>query len=56
MIKTAYIWENIVVATRELESLLNDGYELVSSKLYEAEINEDASEMMFAAILVKEVK
>jgi len=51
MKKTAYVWDTIVPATRELETYLNDGYEVVSSQLFESE--EDCS---FAAVLVKEVK
>ena len=53
MVKTAYIWDNIVVGTRELEEYLNDGYRLVSSALYE-DGDELQSELIFAAVLVKD--
>ena len=55
MKKTAYIFDNIVVATKELETLFNDGYEIVSSTLYQTEFVDDKAEIIFAAVLVKEV-
>lgn len=53
MAKTAYVWDNIVVATRELEEYLNMGYNIVSSSLYEQE-DGDFTHLIFAAVLVKE--
>lgn len=55
MKKTTYIFDNIVNATRELETLLNDGYEIVSSAIYQTEFVDDEAELNFAAVLVKEV-
>ena len=54
MKRTAYIWDNIVQATRELGVMLNEGYEIVSSQIYESKISEEESEIVFAAVLVKE--
>ena len=54
MVKTAYIWDNITVATRELEEYLNNGYEVVASTLYEAPELPDHQTMFMAAVLVKE--
>ena len=51
MAKTAYVWDNIVVATRELEEYLNMGYNIVSSTLYEQE-DGDFTHLIFAAVLV----
>ncbi len=53
MAKTAYVWDNIVVATRELEEYLDQGYRIVSSTLYE-EVDELQTNLIFAAVLVKE--
>ena len=53
MAKTAYIWDNITVATRELEEYLGVGYKIVSSTLYE-EANNYQTNLIFAAVLVKE--
>lgn len=53
MAKTAYVWERIVPATKDLEEYLNQGYKIVSSTLYE-EIEGDTSYLVFAAVLVKE--
>ena len=53
MVKTAYVWDNIVVATKELEEYLNQGYKIVSSALYE-EGDDFQSTLIFAAVLVKE--
>lgn len=50
MKKTAYVWDTLVPATRELEVYLNDGYEVISSQLFEGE-----ESCTFAAVLVKEV-
>lgn len=55
MKKTAYVWDNITDATNELEVRLNEGYKIVASKIYEVETGEDESELVFAAVLVKEV-
>lgn len=53
MIKTDFIWDNINVATRELEEYLNMGYKIVSSSLYE-DVDGDSTQLFFAAVLVKE--
>ena len=53
VVKTAYVWDNITVATRELEEYLNQGYKIVSSALYE-EADDFQSTLIFAAVLVKE--
>lgn len=55
MKKTAYVWDNIVDATKKLEVRLNEGYKIISSKIYEVETGEEESELIFAAVLVKEV-
>ena len=52
MIETAYIYDWIEPATKELEAYLNEGYTVLTSKLWE----EDAGEyyyMRFCAVLVK---
>ena len=54
MIKTAYVWDNVVVATRELEEYLNEGYKVISSTLYEFLETDDCIKLGFAAVLVKE--
>ena len=51
MKKTAYVWDTIVPATKELEAYLNDGYEVIASQLFEDEEN-----CSLAAVLVKEVE
>lgn len=53
---TTYVWDNIGDATKELEARLNEGFEIVSSKIYEVETGVEESELIFAAVLVKEVK
>ena len=54
MIKTAYVWDKVSVATKELEEYLNQGYEVISSSLYEYEETKDRIVLGFAAVLVKE--
>ena len=54
MVKTAYVWDNITAATRELEEYLNSGYTLLSSTLYEEQESENTTTLIFAAVLVKE--
>lgn len=51
MKKITYVWDNVAPATRELEVLLNEGYEVISSQLFESE-----EECSFAAVLIKEVE
>ena len=54
MVKTAYVWDNVTAATRELEEYLNMGYKVISSKLYEDSETDDSTTLFFAAVLVKE--
>ncbi len=51
MVKTAYIFDNIVPATKELGVRLNEGYEIVDTNLFSLG-PEDDYEQMLTVILV----
>lgn len=54
MKKTTYIYDNVESATRRFDVLLNQGYEVVTTKLISMG-PEDDYELFFAAVLTKEV-
>ena len=52
MIETAYIYDWIYPATKELETYLNEGYTVLTSQLWEEDAGE-CYDMRFCAVLVK---
>lgn len=57
MYQTYYIWDSMNVALKELASMLNDGWKIISSQILENKNDEDGSVTLdFAAVLIKEEK
>ena len=53
MVKTTFIYDQIVPATNELEVLMNEGYKVLTSRLSEHDDGE-AYNLVLSAVLVKE--